>query len=343
MNELAILGGGSWGSALAIHLGKKGFKVKIYDNAEKQVEEINKKRTNMRYLPEVEFPSNVTASTRIDEVISGAESIFVVVPSHVVKKVIEEARDFIKPSQFILSCSKGLDEENLERLSKVIMGRVGPENQNKVAVLSGPTHAEEVSRGLPTAAVVASEREETAKYFQKIIMDNHFRIYSSPDVIGVELGGAVKNIIAIAAGICDGMGFGDNTKAALITRGLSEISRLGKAEGAQPQTFSGLAGLGDLIVTCASKHSRNWNFGFRIGQGKTTDQALKEIDQTVEGLRTTQTVYKLAQKSGTEMPITQKVNQVLFQGLSPQEGVYDLMGRMPKVEMEEHKDGAEYW
>ncbi len=343
MTHLAILGGGSWGTALSIHLAKKDYRVKVFEPVKIQVEEINEKRTNSRYLPEVKIPENIEASTEIGEVLDQAESIFLVVPSHVVGEVIQKVKVLIKPNQYLVSCSKGLDEKNLERLSQVIQKSVPPANRAKVAVLSGPTHAEEVSRGLPSAAVVASEDRETASYFQNTIMDNHFRIYSSPDVIGVELGGAVKNIIAIAAGVCDGMGFGDNTKAALITRGLSEISRLGKAEGAQPQTFSGLAGLGDLIVTCASRHSRNWKFGFRIGQGKSTEEALKEINQTVEGLRTTQTVYQLAKRTGTEMPITQKVYQVLFQGLSPREGVYELMGRLPKVEMEDQPDGTEYW
>ncbi len=343
MTQVAIIGGGSWGTALAVHLAKQERPIIIFDPVEKQVGEINEKRTNSRYLPEIILPEKIKASTNLEEVISGAESVFLVVPSHVVKEIIQKVRPYLRSEQYLLSCSKGLDEESLERLSQVIIKNVPPENRTKVAVLSGPTHAEEVSRGLPSAAVVASENKETAKHFQDIIMDSHFRIYSSPDVIGVELGGAVKNIIAIAAGICDGMGFGDNTKAALITRGLSEISRLGKAEGAKPETFSGLAGLGDLVVTCASKHSRNWNFGYRIGQGKSTEQALKEINQTVEGLRTTQTVYQLAQRSRVEMPITHKVYQVLFQGLSPQKGVYDLMGRLPKVEMEEQRDGTEYW
>lgn len=343
MKELAILGGGSWGSALALHLARQGYNIRIFETVAEQVEEINRERTNSRYMKDQKFPPGIEASTDLEQVLKKAEAILIVVPSHVVGVVIDQLNPLLKEDQYLLNCSKGLDEKTLEPLSRLIRSRVPAANRDLIAVLSGPTHAEEVSKGLPSAAVVASNNEHVARYFQNLIIDSHFRIYSSPDVVGVELGGAVKNIIAIAAGICDGMGFGDNTRAALITRGLSEISRLGRSEGAQAQTFSGLAGLGDLIVTCASKHSRNWNFGWRIGLGKTTEQALEEINQTVEGLRTTKSVFKLSQKKGVEMPITNKVYQVLFKNLSPREGVYQLMGRLPKVEMENRRDGTEYW
>ncbi len=343
MKTIAVLGGGSWGSALALHLARQGNNIRIYEPVAEQVEEINQERTNSRYLKGQKFPAGIEASTKLEWVTNKAEAILLVVPSHVLGEVMDQLSPLLQEDQYLLNCSKGLDEKTLEPLSRLIRSRVSAANQDLIAVLSGPTHAEEVSRGLPSAAVVASNNEHVARYFQNLIIDSNFRIYSSPDVVGVELGGAVKNIIAIAAGICDGMGFGDNTRAALITRGLSEISRLGLAEGAQPHTFSGLAGLGDLIVTCASKHSRNWNFGFLVGKGKTTEQALKEIDQTVEGLRTTKSVYQLSQKIGVEMPITKKVYQVLFEDLSPREGVYQLMGRLPKVEMENRRDGTEYW
>lgn len=331
--NVAILGGGSWGTALAVHLAINGVEASIYDINLKQVQEINLQHTNQRFLPGVELPKSIKASTDLASVLTTTDEIFIVVPSHLVRSICEKIILIRKDFSLIINCSKGIEENSLLTMSEVIKEVVPSQMADKIVSLSGPTHAEEVSLGLPSAAVCASQNLDSAQKAQELLMSPTFRIYTSNDVIGVELGGAVKNVIAIASGICEGLGYGDNTKAALITRGLMEINRLAVQLGADPKTLSGLAGIGDLIVTCASKHSRNWKFGYKIGQGKSLPQALKEVDQVVEGVRTTLAVYQLAKQQNIEMPITQKIYQVLFLNLKPKEAVNDLMSRDPKLEM----------
>ncbi len=336
MLKVSVLGAGSWGTTLGAYMAEKGNEVVLYDYVQNQVEEINKKKTNNRYLPGLALPDNLQATLDLSSALKDADYVFIALPSHVIREVLVESVPSIKPDAILINCSKGIEDDTYMRISQVIEDVLGQGKKNRVVVLSGPTHAEEVSRGLPSAAVAASIDDKPAVLVQKALMSATFRIYTSNDVVGVELGGAVKNIIAIAAGISDGLGFGDNTKAALITRGLQEIWRLGCVLGANRKTFAGLAGLGDLVVTCASKHSRNWNFGFRIGQGMTIEEAQKDVDQVVEGVRTTQAVHLWARENEVDMPITAKVYEVLFRGRCPREGVFELMCRLPKTEMPEN-------
>lgn len=338
MEKIAILGAGSWGTALAMHMGQRQKHILLYDQNAQQIEEINKEGTNQRYLPGIKLPEWIRASTDLEDVVKEAPYVFLVVPSQALRELIIKASPYLHHEPILINCAKGLDRRNTQLLSSMLKEELPATMHRHLATLSGPTHAEEISLGLPSAAVIASKDEATAKAIQELIMSPSFRIYTSHDEIGVELGGVVKNSIAIAAGISDGMGYGDNTKAALITRGLQEITRLGLALGAQASTFSGLAGLGDLVVTCTSRHSRNWNFGYRIGQGYSREEAVKEIGQVVEGVVTTELVYALAQSKGVEMPITRTVYEVLNKGLSPKTGVEDLMCREPKFEMEALND-----
>lgn len=332
--KVAVIGGGSWGSALSIRVAENGHSVKIYDIDEKVVEEINENRTNERYVPDVSFPEGIRATSDLQEAVSDVEVILVVVPSHVVRRVISQLKGFIREDHLLISATKGLEEETGYRMSTVIASELGKAWEDKIVVLSGPTHAEEVSRGIPSAIVAASRSRSRAEAVQDLLMSTSFRIYTNPDLIGVELGGSVKNIIAIAAGISDGLGNGDNTKAALITRGLTEMARLGTRLGAVSLTFAGLAGMGDLVVTCTSMHSRNRRLGFKLGQGKSLEEALGEMNQVAEGVRTTRAVYQLAERLKIEMPITFQTYQVLFKGKDPRIGMEELMSRGKKHEIE---------
>ncbi|RJQ32413.1 MAG: NAD(P)H-dependent glycerol-3-phosphate dehydrogenase [Peptococcaceae bacterium] len=333
--KVAVIGAGSWATALAILLASKGYCVMIWARRQELVDEINKLRENDSYLPGVTIPERVTAASDLEETLSGATDVIFGVPSHAFRETIRTAISYLPPKAVIINVAKGIEEGSLSRLSLVFSEEVGTDDLSRYVVLSGPSHAEEVGRRTPTAVVAASVDIEKAEYVQDLFINNNFRVYTNPDVAGVELGGALKNIIALGTGIADGLGLGDNTKAALMTRGLAEITRLGIAMGAHPLTFAGLAGLGDLIVTCTSMHSRNRRAGMAIGKGFTLEEALAEIRMVVEGVRTTRAAYLLSGCYKVEMPITCQIYQVLFEGLSPRVAVNNLMTRGRTREMEE--------
>lgn len=330
--RIGVLGSGSWGTAIGVLLSKKGYEVNLWDRNSEVIESINQTRENIRYLPGVLLPAGLNGVNTIDECVKEAEIIVIAVPSQAVRKVCEQLRGLIRSEQILVSLAKGIEVGTSKRMSQVIEEYLP---DNRIAVLSGPSHAEEVSRDIPTAVVVTSKERETAECIQDIFITPKFRVYTNPDVVGVEIGGAVKNIIAIAAGISDGLGYGDNTKAALMTRGIAEIARLGEALGAEYLTFAGLAGIGDLIVTCTSIHSRNRRAGMLLGQGKKLEEALAEIRMVVEGVNTTRSTYELAKKLGVDMPITSELYRILFEGKDPRYAVSDLMLRSKTHEIEE--------
>ncbi|WP_163194060.1 NAD(P)H-dependent glycerol-3-phosphate dehydrogenase [Clostridium thermarum] len=330
MIKVAFVGGGSFGTALSMLLGKKGYKVELWDRDLEVIEEINTKRTNERYLKNIAIPENVLASNDMKSVIGGAEYIVLAVPSHVIRLIAKQIREFVKPGQIIVSIAKGIEETSLKRLSVVISEEL---SENDVVVLSGPSHAEEVATESPTTMVVTSTNMEAAQKVQDLFMSKHLRVYTNSDIIGVEIGGAVKNIIALAAGVSDGIGYGDNAKAALMTRGMHEIIRIGTKLGGHRTTFSGLTGMGDLIVTCTSMHSRNRRAGILIGKGYTTDEAIKEVGMVVEGITACKAFYTLKEKEGVDMPITDVLYRILFMGLNPKEAVNALMTRDKKDEI----------
>jgi len=335
VKSAAILGAGSWGITLAILLFEKGFSIKVWEFERKQAEILRKKR-KLRFLPWVDIPQEIEITSSISNALEGARLVIVALPSHVVRRVAKKIAKIPLPEDtIIVNASKGLEDKTLLRMSQVLSEELPRKLRKRIVVLSGPSHAEEVSRKIPTTVVVASTNESLNRDIQKIFFTPYFRVYTNSDIIGVEMGGALKNIIAVAAGIADGLGLGDNSKAALITRGLVEITRLGRALGARPATFSGLSGIGDLIVTCTSGYSRNRNFGEKIGQGKSLKEALSEIEMVVEGIRTTRAAYQLAKKYKVSMPITEQAYKVLFNNKKPSEAVRDLMLRDAKPELEE--------
>lgn len=330
--KISIIGAGSWGTALAVLLGKSGFSVSMWSVFDDEIEMINEKREHIHKLPGTLIPEGVLCTGDMEESINGAEAVVMVVPSQTIRKSAKDMSKHIKDGTIIVSCSKGLEEGTGLRLSEVIKEEI-PKAQ--LVVLSGPSHAEEVARDIPTTVVAASENTEAAEFIQDVFMTPKFRVYTNPDVIGVELGGALKNVIALCAGISDGLGFGDNTKAALMTRGITEISRLGISMGAKPLTFAGLTGIGDLIVTCTSMHSRNRRAGILIGQGKSSKEAMDEVKMVVEGVTTTKAAYELAKRKDVSMPITSEAYEVLFNGKNAKLAVSDLMMRNKKNEVEE--------
>jgi glycerol-3-phosphate dehydrogenase (NAD(P)+) len=330
MIKVAFIGGGSFGTALSMLLGKKGCKVQLWDRDLEVIEEINNKRTNERYLKNITIPENVEASTDIAAVIEGAEFIVLAVPSHVIRMVASKIKEFVSPGQIIISIAKGIEEDSLKRLSVVIQEEL---TNNDVVVLSGPSHAEEVSIEIPTTLVATSTNMEAAQKVQDIFMTENLRVYTNADIIGVEIGGAVKNIIALAAGVSDGIGYGDNAKAALMTRGMHEIIRIGTKLGGERTTFSGLTGMGDLIVTCTSMHSRNRRAGILIGKGYSTEQASEEVGMVVEGIKACKAFYVLKEKEGVDMPITNVLYKILFENLDPKAAVLELMTRDKKDEI----------
>lgn len=332
--KIAVLGSGSWGTALAVHLARKGFSPYLWSRAREQALEIKETGRNGRYLPGVEIPAGVTAGADLEEAVRRSEAVVAAVPSHAFRAVMTSAINFFHPGTLLINVAKGIDENTLQRLSEIYKEISGGKT-GSYSILSGPSHAEEVSTGMPTAVVVASSSRESALKAQDILMSAEFRVYTNADVTGVEMGGALKNIIALGTGISDGLGYGDNTKAALMTRGLAEITRLGMASGASPLTFAGLAGLGDMIATCTSMHSRNRRAGIEIGKGKTPAEALAAVRMVVEGFRTTRAAYRLSGVMGIEMPITGQIYRVLYEGGDPREAVAALMGRGKRNEMED--------
>lgn len=330
--NIGIVGAGSWGTAVGVLLSKKGYNVKIWDRKTELIDEINVSRENIRYLPGVLIPSGLTAVNRIEECVKDAKIIVIAIPSQAVRSVCLKMKDMVNENGIFVSLAKGIEIGTLKRMSEIIEEHFP---NNKVSVLSGPSHAEEVSRDIPTTVTVSCRDRETAEFIQDTFITPKFRVYTNPDVIGVEIGGAIKNIIALAAGISDGLGYGDNTKAALMTRGIAEIARVGTALGAEPLTFAGLSGIGDLIVTCTSMHSRNRRAGILIGKGKSVEEALNEINMVVEGVNTTKSAYELSKKLNVEMPITEELYRVLFEGKDAKYAVSDLMLRDKRHEIEE--------
>lgn len=329
--KIGILGGGSWGTALAMLLAQKEFEVHIWVRSDLQAEEININRTNAKYLPGISIPGNIKVSTMAKDVVKDSKIILLAVPTNSIREVLESIGDVVKTEQVFVNVAKGIEMRSMKRISEIVTEYYP---NNRFVVLSGPSHAEEVSREIPTTVVSASRNKEVAELVQDVFSSPTFRVYTNPDVLGVELGGALKNIIALGAGISDGLGYGDNTKAALMTRGIYEMSKLGVALGAEADTFSGLSGIGDLIVTCTSMHSRNRRAGILIGKGYSMTQAVEEIGMVVEGINTTEAAYKLSKSLGIEMPITKEIYNVLYNGADVRKSVQKLMGREKKHEME---------
>lgn len=330
MKKVCVLGAGSWGTALSIVLANNGNNVSLWTLNENQKETINSKKTNDKYLPNIKIPENITATCDLENALKGSEIIVLSVPSQAIRDVCKKIKDYINPNQIIVNTSKGLERNTGLRISEIVYSEI--ENA-RFAVLSGPSHAEEVALNLPTTITVASKSNEDATKVQSLFNNNNFRVYTNTDIIGVELGGTLKNIIAFGAGICDGIGYGDNTKSALITRGLAEIKRLGVSLGANAETFSGLSGIGDLIVTCTSKHSRNRKAGMLIGQGKNLEETLKEVQMVVEGIVATEVTYMLSKEKGIEMPITEAIYSVLYNNVPAKKAVEELMSRDSKSEI----------
>lgn len=329
--NVTVLGAGSWGTTLALVLNQNDHQVTCWSFDKNDVDSINESGENKKFLPGLSLPDTIIFTNNLQSSINSAEVCIVAIPSHAVRSVVSSLDLSAKENLIWVNVAKGIENETLLRISQVIE-QVGQISSDKIAVLFGPSHAEEVSREIPTAIVSASKNQETATLVQNLFMRPYFRVYSNPDIIGVELGGALKNIIAVAAGICDGAGFGDNTKAALITRGLVEINRLGIKMGAKPDTFAGLSGMGDLIVTCTSKHSRNRYVGEQIGKGRSLQDVLNEMVMVAEGVKTTASAFELSEREQVEMPITEQVYKTLFEGKPPDKAMTDLMTRASKIE-----------
>lgn len=330
MANICVLGSGGWGTAVSILLNNNGHRVTLWSYSKDECDNLKQFHENKPYLPGITIPNTVEFTTDLS-VCKGADLVVIATPSHGVRKVAQGIKEYVCENQIILNISKGIEEETYKTISQILCEELP---QCSIAVMSGPSHAEEVSRSIPTTNVVASKSIETSKYIQDIFMNSTFRVYTSDDIIGVELGGSLKNVIALCCGILDGLGCGDNTKAALMTRGLVEMTRLGVAMGAKPETFSGLSGIGDLIVTCTSMHSRNRRAGILIGKGKSVDEAQKEVNMVVEGVRSCKAAKELADRINVEMPIINEAYNVLFNGQNPGEAIKNLMSRDKKNESE---------
>lgn len=327
MGNVAVFGAGSWGTALAIVLADNKHHVKLWSYRHEQVVEINDKRTNNKYLPNIDLPKNIVAYSDIEKTVKDCDYILLVVPTKAIREVCQKIKPYINENHIIIHASKGIEPNTHKRISEMIAEEIGEKIENNLVVLSGPSHAEEVALRQPTTVTASSKNMRNAEKVQDLFINENFRVYTNDDVVGVEIGGAIKNIIALAAGISDGLGYGDNAKAALITRGLAEITRLGIYYDANPLTFAGLTGIGDLIVTCTSTHSRNWRAGNMLGKGYKLDEILDKMGMVVEGVRTTKAVYQLSKKINVEMPITCGLYDVLFNDKEPKKVVDELMQR----------------
>ncbi len=330
--KIALLGAGNWGTTLGLLLAEKEFEVVLWEFFPEQAEALKRDGENKKFLPGFLFPGNMRATSSLPEAISEKDMIVFAVPSHVLRSVAKLAGKDIQHQAFIVSVVKGIEKDTLKRMSEVIEDNLPDAFQGRTVVLSGPSFAHEVVRKIPTTVVSACHFESAAEAVQKVFSTPSFRVYTNPDIIGVELGGAVKNVVVIASGICDGLNLGENTKAALITRGLAEIKRLGLKMGAMEDTFSGLSGIGDLITTAFSRHSRNRYVGEELGKGRSLDEILSTMVMVAEGVRTTESVTQLAEKYNVAMPITNEVYNILFNEKEPKQGVYDLMMRKLKRE-----------
>ena len=331
MKKIGVIGAGSWGTALTVLLESNGHQVTVWSAIEEEIKMLQKEREHKDKLPGVALAESIQFTTDLQEAIAGKDILVLAVPSPFTRSTSKRMKEFVAENQIIVNVAKGIEEDSMKTLTDII-GEEIP--QAVVTVLSGPSHAEEVGKGLPTTCVVGAKDEKIAEYIQETFMNQVFRVYTSDDILGIELGGALKNVIALAAGVADGLGYGDNVKAALITRGISEISRLGVAMGGRKETFGGLTGIGDLIVTCASVHSRNRKAGMLIGQGYTMEEAMKEVKMIVEGVYSAKAALQLSKKYNVELPIIEQVAAVLFEGSEPKDAVDALMGREKKSELE---------
>ena len=332
--SIAVLGAGSWGTTLAILLDENDHRVVLWEFYEEFAEALRRDHENKRFLPGIEIPDSIKIETDIKAALNDADLILFVVPSHVMRSVAKLVADsgLATKESIVVSAAKGLEEGTLQRMSEVLVDEL-PVDARRICTLSGPSHAEEVSRKMPTSVVVAGIDSEMIKRVQDAFFRPYFRVYTNSDLVGVEIGVALKNIIAIAAGVCDGLGYGDNTKAALLTRGLVEITRLGSALGAKRETFFGLAGIGDLIATALSRHSRNRHVGERIGKGETLEEILDQMVMVAEGVRTTRAAVDMGRKMGADLPIISSVHTVLFENTDPRDAINQLMNRPPQQEM----------
>lgn len=343
MANICVLGAGSWGTALAALLAKNGHQVALWGRIEDGVELIAAEGENRRYLPGIKIPPGVTPIADLARAVQDSQGVILSIPSQALRSVLQQASEYIGSQTVIVNTAKGLEISTGFRMSQVTEAVLGEGIRARYAVLSGPSHAEEVALELPTAVTVAACRHEVAVQVQDLFMSPTFRVYTNPDIAGVELGGTLKNVIALATGVAYGLGYGDNTMAALLTRGLAEIVRMGQALGGNPRTFSGLSGIGDLVVTCGSRHSRNRRAGELIGQGLNLEEALEKVGMVVEGAYTCKIVHKMAEDMGIDMPITRACYQVLYQERDPQEAVCGLMQRQKKHEMEESAGSLPGW
>lgn len=329
MAKVGVIGAGSWGTALSVLLADNGHQVTIWSIDENEVKMLDEKREHLMKLPGVKLSDSMKITGDLKVAVTGKDFLVLAVPSPFTRATAKKMSAYVVKGQIIVDVAKGIEESTLLTLSSQIEEEIP---QADVAVLSGPSHAEEVGRRLPTTCVIGARTQKTAEYLQSMFINRVFRVYTSPDILGIELGGSLKNVIALAAGIADGLGYGDNTKAALITRGIAEIARLGVKMGGKIETFTGLTGIGDLIVTCASVHSRNRKAGYLIGQGKSMQEAMDEVQMVVEGVYSAKAAAKLSEKYDIPMPIVEEVNKVLFEGKSPSEAVDDLMLRESRSE-----------
>ncbi len=330
--KVAIIGTSSWGTTQAIMLSRRGFQVVLWARTEAEARQLAKDGQNARFLPGLPFPDGLSITASVSQALQGADMVIFAVPSQSLRANVRAVSSHIAPSAIVLSGVKGLEAGSTKRMSQVIADEMPRCLHNNIAVLSGPNLALEIARGLPAAAVVASGNADVAARAQQVMMSPSFRVYTSADVVGVELGGALKNIIALGAGMSDGLGYGDNAKAGFMTRGLAEISRLGVTMGARPLTFAGLAGLGDLVATCSSALSRNHFLGSELAKGRPLDEVTSSMKGVAEGVTTTAAACEMARRNGVSMPIAEQVHRVLFEGLSLRQAVAELMGRDPKPE-----------
>jgi len=331
MAKISVMGTGSWGTALAILLHNNGHQVMLWSAHPEKAASLNQTREDPKKLPGIKIPDGIVITGDEKTALDSPDIVVFASPSAYMRAISKRLSPLIRRGQIIVNVAKGVEEHTLLTLCQIVEEEIPCA---KVAVLSGPSHAEEVSRGIPTTCVIGAHEKATAEYLQNIFMSDVFRVYTSPDMLGICIGGALKNVIALAAGIADGLGYGDNTKAALITRGNAEITRLGVAMGANPHTFAGLSGIGDLIVTCASMHSRNRRAGILIGKGYTKDEAMKEVQMVVEGVFSAKAALELSKKYNIEMPIVEQVNKVLFEDKPAAEAVKELMLRDKKIEID---------
>lgn len=329
MANVGVIGAGSWGTALSVLLHDNGHSVTVWSIDESEVKMLDEKREHLLKLPGVKLPGDMVFTGDLEKAIQGKDFLVLAVPSVYTRSTARSMKPYVADGQIIVDVAKGIEESTLKTLSQQIEEEIP---QADVAVLSGPSHAEEVGRKLPTTCVIGAKTRKTAEYLQSMFISKVFRVYTSPDILGIELGGSLKNVIALAAGIADGLGYGDNTKAALITRGIAEIARLGVKMGGKIESFVGLTGIGDLIVTCASVHSRNRKAGYLIGQGRSMQEAMDEVKMVVEGVYSAKAAAKLAEQYDVAMPIVEEVNAVLFDGKDPARAVDDLMQRESKSE-----------